>query len=900
MNPSQFLRRIFGRRRKDADLALELESHLAHEIDDNLARGMNAAEARRLALMDLGNPLRVRDEVWESSRVAWLEDAWRDLRYAARNLRRAPSFTCVALLVMALGIGANTAIYSFLDALMLRSLPVSDPSSLVILKWHARPSQHDFVMQSMSGSVWDDPHWGSVSDIFPYPALSLAERSEHVFSNVFAYCHTREARAVNFSIHGQSEAASGELVSGRYFQGLGVDLGGRRIIKKKNYRAGAPAVVVVSYGFAERLGSGFRGCLPDFYAPLHTNILLGASDSFGFRAADYLDGNYYWLQIMARLRPGVTLAEAQAELQPKFHQWVAGTASNNQQRGNLPVLHLDKGAGGLDTLRRQFSKPFLVLMTLVVLILAIACSNVANLLLARASSRRREIALRLSQGASRSRVVRQLLTESVLLSCLGGALGLLFAVWGIRFLTALLPEQSGTLPSAVELSWRVLAMTAGVAVLTGVIFGLVPALQSTSVELTTALKETAGSRPLSGHVLFRSGRRARPVTMSQVLVVGQMAISLLILITAGLFVRTLSNLQSVDLGFNREDLLLFQVNARQSGHHDPEISEFYFRLREQLAAIPGVRDAGLARGSLIEGEDQMPIGLEGAPPDVANRYATVGPFFLTTMQIPILAGRDIDSHDRPGSQAVAVVNEEFVRRNFSGQTPLGHHLLLWKGVDGEVARDMEIVGVAKDAKYGSLKREIPPVIYLPFNQGFPLPNEMMFALRTRGDPIAYTSSIRDVVHRADPRLAVSEIRTEKLEVRDGMRQEIVLAELCSGFAGLALAIASVGIYGTISYTVARRTGEIGIRMALGAQRGPVLWMVLREVLILAGVGLAFSLPIALGTSRFVQSLLFGIRPNDPLALTLAIGALIAAALVAGGIPARRAARIDPMSALRHE
>ena len=929
MKPSQFLRCILRRRRKDADLALELESHLAHEIDDNLARGMNAAEARRLALMDLGNPLRVRDEVWESSRVAWLEDAWRDLRYAARNLRRAPSFTCVALLVMALGIGANTAIYSFLDALMLRSLPVSDPSSLVVLKWHARPSQDDFVMQSMSGSVWDDPHWGSVSDIFPYPALSLAERSEHVFSNVFAYCHTREARAVNFSIHGQSEAASGELVSGRYFQGLGVAPASGRLIIADDDRAGAPAVVVVSYGFAERhFGSAaaaagesvllnnvpftvagvtppnFFGVdpasIPDFYAPLHTNILLGASDSFGFRAADYLDENSYWLQIMARLRPGVTLAEAQAELQPKFHQWVAGTAKNNQQRGNLPVLHLEKGSGGLDTLRRQFSKPFLVLMTLVVLILAIACSNVANLLLARASSRRREIALRLSQGASRSRVVRQLLTESVLLSCLGGALGLLFAVWGIHFLTALLPEQSGTLPSAVQLSWRVLAMTAGVAVLTGVIFGLVPALQSTSVELTTALKETAGSRPLSGHVLFRSGRRARPVTMSQVLVVGQMAISLLILITAGLFVRTLSNLQSVDLGFNREDLLLFQVNARQSGHHDPEISEFYFRLREQLAAIPGVRDAGLARGSLIEGEDQMPIGLEGAPPDVANRYATVGPFFLTTMQIPILAGRDIDSHDRPGSQAVAVVNEEFVRRNFSGQTPLGHHLLLWKGVDGEVARDMEIVGVAKDAKYGSLKREIPPVIYLPFNQGFPLPNEMMFALRTRGDPIAYTSSIRDVVHRADPRLAVSEIRTEKLEVRDGMRQEIVLAELCSGFAGLALAIASVGIYGTISYTVARRTGEIGIRMALGAQRGPVLWMVLREVLILAGVGLAISLPIALGTSRFVQSLLFGIRPNDPLALTLAIGALIAAALVAGGIPARRAARIDPMSALRHE
>lgn len=918
------LKRLFRRSREDAELSQELESHLQHEIDENLARGMTAAEARRQAHIKLGNPLVIRDRVWETNRIGWLEDLWRDLRYAARTLAKSPSFTAVALLVMALGIGANSAIYSFIDALMMRSLPVSKPGALVVLKWHARPIEHDFVMKSMSGDVLDDAHWGEVSDIFPYPVLSLAAKSDRVFSDVFAYCDTREVRTVNFIIRGHAETSSGELVSGGYFPGLGVVPAYGRLIIPDDDRVGAPAVVVVSYGFAERhFGSAaaasgqsvvlsrvpftvvgvtppeFFGVdpsqAPDFYVPLHSNVLLGASDSFGFRAADYLDGNYYWLQIMARLRPGVTLAEAQADLEPRFRQWVASTATNDQQRSNLPILHLDAGSRGLDTLRRQFSKPFLVLMTLVVLILASACSNVANLLLARASSRAREIALRLSQGASRSRVVRQLLTESVLLSSLGGALGLMLAVWGIRFLATLLPGLSGTLASDVTLNWRVLTMTAGLAVLTGVVFGLVPALQSTKVELTSALKETIGTRPCPGRGYARWAWR---VTMAQVLVVGQFAISLLILVTAGLFIRTLSNLQSINLGFNCENLLLFEVNARQSGHGDPEISEFYFQLREQLAAIPGVRDAGLAGGSLLSGEDQMPISVAGGAPDQANRYAAVGPFFLTTMQIPILAGRDIDNRDRPGSLAVAVVNEEFVKRNFPRQNPVGHHLILWK--DDKPSRDMEIVGVARNARYGNLRKEIPPVIYIPYNQGYPLPNEMTFALRTTGDPLGYTRLIRDAVHEADPRLSMSKIRTQKVEVLNNMREEIALAELCGAFAILALTIACVGLYGTISYGVARRTGEIGIRMALGARRGPVLWMVLREVVVLAGVGLAISVPIALGTSKFLASFFFGIKPNDPRTLAMAVTILIVAALAAGAIPARRASRVDPMSALRHE
>ncbi len=919
------LKRLFTRSREDSELSEELESHLAHEVDDNLARGLNPEEARRLAYVQLGNPYRIRDRVWETNRIAWLEDTGRDLRYAARTLKKAPSFTLVALLVMALGIGANTAIYSFLDSLLLRSLPVSDPASLVVLNWHMRANrQGETVMESMSGATYDDPI-GEVGGIFPYAAFELLQKNA-AFSDVFAYAHTREVRTLSVSINGQADPASGELVSGNYFNGLRTIPAAGRLIVDDDDRVGAPSVAVVSYAFSESHFGGpanaagqsirinnlpftvvgvtmpeFFGVdpsqAPDVYLPMHTNLLLGALIPYGFTPRDYLDTNYYWVEVMGRLRPGVTLERAQAQMAQPFGQWVATTAKNDQQRSNLPVLYLRNGASGLDTLRRRFSKPLFVLMTLVGLILAIACSNVANLLLSRAASRRREMALRLSEGASRFRLIRQLLTESVLLATLGGLVGVLFAVGGIRFLEVLLANGPQDIGLRAELNWHVLVVVAGLSVLTGILFGLAPALRGTDMDLATALKETrVNDRPKPGRFLA--------VGTTQILVVGQIALSMLMLVTAALFVRTLSNLQSINLGFNRENLLLLQINARQSGHKDADISEFYENVRERLASIPGVRSASLAQGSLIRGEDGMPISLPGQPVSRGTRYKAIGPNFLTTMQIPLIDGRDINEHDRPGSPRVAVINEEFARLNFPGRNPLGTHIMLWAGVDEkDLLRDMEIVGVAKNARYGSLHslpRETLPVVYIPFNQGDPQPNEMMFVLRTQGDPVAFIHSAREVVHQADASLPVSDIRTQKAEIADILHQEIMLAELCSGFAALALIIASVGLYGTISYSVSRRTGEIGIRLALGAQRGPVVWMVLREVWILLAVGLMISVPVALTTSKFLQSFLFGMKPNDPLALGLAIVILILAALLAGGLPARRAAQIDPMTALRHE
>ncbi len=856
----------------------------------------------------------------EDSRAMWTWTFWeqlvQDLRYALRTMNNNRAFTALAVLSLALGIGANTAIYSFMDSILLRSLPVKDPESLVMLNWRAKarvfePGHDAFVMHGQhtrSDSSYNDPQKGFTGAIFPYAAFELFQKEDSVFTTVFAHY---QPTPFNLSIKGQADVASGEFVSGGFFQGLGVPSAAGRSIVAEDDRTGAEPVAVLSYslsqtrfgGPAQAVGQSILinnipftvvgvappeffgvnpGIAPDFYLPMHTNLLLGATV-----AGWYLNPNVYWIEVMARLRPGVSLAQAQAAWAVPFHNWVETTASNAQERSDLPALTIKEGAGGLVGLRRRYSKPLYVLMTLVGLILAIACANIANLLLARAAARRREMALRLSVGAGRLRVVRQLLTESVVLASLGGGLGVLFAIWGIRFLTLLLANNGTNFAPHADLNWHVLGVAAALSLLTGILFGLAPALQSTRVDVISALKETRADKAL--------GR----VSLSHVLVVGQIALSLLMLVSAGLFVRTLRNLQSIDLGFNRDKLLLFQLNARQAGHRDPEILSFYDDLRKRFRLIPGVRNASLSDTSLIDAGFGERIGVSGAPPNPANRILTVGPAFFTTMQIPILAGRDFDERDRPGSLPVAVINEVFARNNFGDRNPLGRRLKL--GGDRDPApREMEIVGVTRDARYGGITRDIPPVVYFPYDQGFPEPVQMVYALRTAGDPLALVNTVREIVHQTDARVPVSNVRTQVAEIDQTLNQEIVFAELCTAFAILALVIACVGLYGTVSYNVARRTGEIGIRIALGAQRSNVVRMVLRQVFVLAALGLAIGLPTALGTSRLVASFLYGMKPNDPLALALAVAILLCAALVAGLAPARRASRIDPMRALRQD
>jgi predicted permease len=926
---SEFFRKLkwlTQRRRREDELDEELRFHLEEDSDEYRARGLAGDQARRAARRDLGNVTFVQ----ESTRAMWtwtfLEQLTQDLRYALRNMTRNRTFTALAVLSLALGMGANTAIYSFMDSILLRSLPVSNPESLVVLNWHNKAHFRDTVVHGGSGSIRDDPKTGATSGIFPYPAFELFQRnSGAVFSSVFAYYPTR---GLNLMVKGNAELASGEYVSGDYFRGLAVAPAAGRLIIPSDDRAGAPALAVLSFDYSQkRFGDaaaavgqairinnlpftvigvtppGFFGVdpasAPDFYLPLHLNLLIqpgtGSPSDLSKR---YLAANFYWIQMMGSLRPGVRIAQAQAVLAPQFQQWVATTAQNDRERASLPVLVLEPGAGGLDTLRRAYSRPLYVLLAMVGLILAIACANIANLLLARATARRREMAVRLSMGAGRFRLIRQLLTESVLLASIGGVLGVLFAIWGVRFLTLLLANGNEKFTLHPDLNWHVLGAAAALSLLTGLLFGLAPALQSTRVDVMPVLKASiTGER--------RARLRPLRAGLSQLLVVSQIAISLLMLVAAGLFAGTLSNLQSIQLGFNRENLLIFKLNARQAGHTDPEISGFYRELQKRFSAIPGVRAASLSNSPLLgEGSWFSPITPVGKPADrdsgATPHILTAGPGFLSTMQIPVLRGREIDERDQPGSQPVAVVNEVYARKYFGDENPLGRHIMFEPGPQIP-AREIEIVGVARNARYGDLTGDFPAMVCVPFLQGlyFRL-EDMTFVLRTSGDPLGYVKAVREIVHQADGRVPVTNVRTQAAQVDQMMNQAIIFARLCTGFAILALVIACVGLYGTMAYTVARRTGEIGIRTALGAQRRAVVWMILRDVFVLAVVGLAAGMAIALGTSRFVNSFLFEMKPNDPRALGLSAAILLSAALLAGYVPARRASRIDPVTALHHD
>lgn len=910
---------LLRRRIKEEDLRDEIAFHLEEEAGDRQALGVLAEQARHDARRELGNLTLTRENTRASWSWIWLEQLFQDLGYASRSMQHNKAFTMLAALSLALGIGANVAIFSFMDALLLRTLPVANPQSLAVVNWHAKGvhSHNNFVMHGMSGSTWDDPKLGETAGIFPYPAFELLENQQAVFSALFAYVHA--AAKLNFAAKGQSAQVTTEYVSGDYFRGLEIVPAAGRLIDRPDDKIGGPAVAVVSYALSQqRFGGAIEavgqpvlinnvsfmivgvappeffgvspGSKPDIYLPLHADLLVDAADPFGKRAEDYLDSNSYWIEMMGRLRPEVTRPQAEAQLAPLFHQWVATTATSHEERASLPDLTLSEGSGGLDFLRREYSKPLFVLMTMVGLILAIACANVANLLLARASARRREIALRLGLGAGRFRVVRQLLTESVLLALLGGAAGILFAIWSVRFLTVLLSNASEGLQFSAELNWHVFGVAVALSLLTGMLFGLVPALQSTGIDIISAIKElrTGDSRPRGS---------LRRFSLSHALVIAQIAFSLLMLVAAGLFVRTLTNLRSIDLGFNRENVLLFQLDARQAGLNEAEIAPFYANLRERFSAIPGVRAASLSQSPIVEAGHGTDIHIPGKQRDADNRFLTVGPRFFSTMQIPILAGREIDTRDHAGTRAVALINQVFAKRNFENENPLGRHLSVARG---KYARDVVIIGVAKDVPYGGLKHEPTPVVYLPFDQGYPPPREMTFALRTAGNPLAHASSVREIVRQTDSRVPVTSLQTQTAEIDSTINQEIAFAQLCSAFAMLALVIAGVGLYGTVSYNVARRTSELGIRMALGARRVRVIWLVMREVLVLAAVGLTLSIPIAFSSSKFVASLLYKMKPNDPRALGGGIAVLLLASMIAAYVPARKASRIDPMIALRHE
>jgi predicted permease len=580
------------------------------------------------------------------------------------------------------------------------------------------------------------------------------------------------------------------------------------------------------------------------------------------------------------------MAAAQAPLSLVFSQFVNSTASA-KERVDLPALVLQEGGSGIDSLRRQYSEPLRILMAMVALILTIACANIASLLLSRAAARRREIAVRLSLGAGRWRIVRQLLTESLLLSLTGGALAFLVAYPAVRMIDSMLAPGNNNLDLHVAIDWRVFSFTLALSIVAGIAFGLVPAFQATKVDVAPALKGMRAATPRRG--FFGIG---------QALVVAQIALSLLLVIGAGLFVRTLSNLESIDLGFNRENVLLFRVMARQAGQSDEALARLYETLRVRFAAVPGVKSVSLSNmalvsGSMSAGGVQLPG--QSLPPQAqpGSSFMSVGPGFFSTMGIPILMGREIGERDSANGPKVAVINEVFAKKYFAGQNPLGQKI-------GLSRTEVEIVGVAKTARYDTLKRDIPPIVYSAYNQReHPLP-QVIYELRTAGDPLSFAGVVRGIVADAAPQAPVVNLTTQSDQIDASINQEMTFADLCTGFAALALIIACVGLYGLMAYAVSRRTNEIGIRMALGAQRRRIVWMVLREAIALCAAGLAIGLACAWGAQSLVKSFLFGMKAGDPVALGVSVVVLAGAATLAGYAPAWRASKIDPMAALRHE
>jgi macrolide transport system ATP-binding/permease protein len=902
---------FWRRKQRDADLDEEIAFDLALDAEERTRSGMSREEAERSSRRDFGNVGLVKEGIRDIWGWTSFERLGQDLRYGWRTLRNNPLFTAMAVLSLALGIGANTAIYSFMDAILMRSLPVQHPEELVIFKWHSKAFPR--VVHALSGSWDNDPHAGSTSGSYPFPAFELLRANNTTLASLFAF---EEAGRLHVMVHGQAELAEGLLVSGGFFSALDVAPAAGRLITDEDDRMGAASVVVISRNYWQRRFAASPGAVgqsilinnrpftiagvsapgffgvnpegaPELFIPLHAPLL--ATNPQRDAEGRFLNKNRYWVEIMGRLRPGINLQQAQTELAAQFHQFVSATASTEEEKANLPMLLLSEGGSGIDSLRRQYSKPLYVLMTLVGLILAIACANIASLLLARATARRREMAVRLSLGAGRLRVIRQLLTESVLLSSMGGLLGVCVAAAGIRFITWLLANGRSNFTLHASLNWPVLGFAFALALITGLLFGLAPAIQATKVDLTPALKETRASVP-----------RGR-LRLSSLLVISQIAVALLLIIAAGLFVRTLSNLHSVELGFNRENVLLFSLNAKPAGYKDAALAGFYADLRTRFRAIPGVREVSLSNFPLVSGAGaQHGVTIPGVPAPPGREPGTsvlkVGPSFLTAMQIPVLLGREIQERDMTGSAKFAVVNEIFAKKYFAGERPIGRRF----GLSEDGSADIEIIGVAKSARYNSLKRDIPPLVYVPFTQDLRGLSGVSFELRTAGDPLALVSTVRQIVSQSDPRVPISNINTQSRQIDQTINQERTFAQLCTSFAVLALLISCVGLYGTMAYNVARRTSEIGIRMALGAERRRVIWMVLREVCLLAAAGLTVGLAMAWSTTRYVQSFLFGIKHNDALSMSLSVVILIAALIVAGYAPASRASRIDPITALRHE
>ncbi len=845
--------------------------------------------------------------------MTFMENLAEDIRYTLRTIRLYPGFAGIAVLSIALGIGANTAIFSLIDAVILRLLPVADPERLVLL---SDPTSAGVSIGTQGGT----------RSLFTYEEFEQVRDHNEVFTGMFA----AESNPSRLNVHlgsGPVEEARGKLVTGAYFEVLGVQpVLGRAFAAAEDTSPGSDPVVVLSHGYwknhfgldASVLGRtiqvnrnaltiigvtppGFNGETvgesPDMYIPMMMEPQMKPG-RFWLRDDPRRAEKVMWLHVGGRLKPGVTLTRAQANVDVVFRDYLnrqLGVIADPQRRREIldQKILLQSGARGASSLREEFSDPLLLLMGIVGLVLLIACANVANLLLARATARQKEIGVRIALGAGRFRLVRQLLTESLVLSALGGALGVLFAHWAGRLLVRLASSGPSPIPLEVQPNSRVLAFTAALSILTGILFGLAPALQAARADVNSTLKENV--RGVSG-----SGSR---LNIGKALVIAQVASSLVLLMGAGLFVRTLRNLKNADLGYDRERLLIVRVEPVAAGYQGPARADLYRRVHEGLKSIPGVRGVTLSENGLFSGtESGDRITVEGfhsdKESDNASRFDQVGPNYFSTVGIPMLLGREIGPQDTETTAMVCVVNEAFARFYFGRNNPIGKHVTD-EFPDTRVT--FEIAGVAQDAKDHRLRGEVPRRFYVPlFHPIGDLPPSAYYEIRTFADPDSLIPAVRRTIQGVDAALPILSARSLPELLGRSVTQERMIAELSAFFGALALLLASIGLYGVLAYSIARRTHEIGIRMALGARQDRILADVLRETLVLVAIGMAIGVPAALACGRLVQSRLFGLAVFDLPTLVSAVVVVAAVAALAGYLPARRASRVDPLIALRYE
>ena len=883
------------RPKAEEELEEEMRFDLAEEARLRMDRGETVADAHAASRRDFGNATLVR----EDTRATWgwmtVERAWQDVRFACRRLRKSPGFAAVAVLSLAIGIGANTAIFSLADAILLKSMPVRDPEQLRLLLWTGEPR---IPLHSSSGYA-TKVRGAQAHSSFPYPLYRQLTASVPLFSDLVGFAEEQ----VPVTGRGQNHFARAYFVSENFFSGLGVEAWAGRTLAADDHRAGGAPAAVLGYAYWERrfgLDSGaigqnvvinghpvrvagvlpkaFPGLAPgrtcDLYIPFAHLSTLGLQ----WNALEKEDA--WWVQMLGRLRPGVSTEGARKAVQGVADQ--AGEAYPAPlQKGSPWRVLVEPGGSGTPLAREYLSRPLLVLSGVVALVLLIACANLANLLLARGTARRREMALRLALGAGRQRLIAELLTESFLLAALGAGSGLVLAR-PLAHVVLRMAAGNGWFSFPAALDARTLAFTACASLLTVLLFGLAPALRATRVDLTPALK--------GGNAGAAGGKRHS--LAARLLVVGQVALSTVLLTAAGLFLRSLLQVAHIDPGFQAQQVFLFAVDGGLGGYRGEKRSRLFEQILERIEAAPGVQSAtfsspALISDSVIAGDLSVP-GYTPQPGKPAHAYIlTVGPHFFSTMKMPMAAGNEPDGRN----PREVVVNETFARRFLAGRSPMGERFSMERA-------SAEVTGVVKDARYDNLKNDVAPTIYLSYRRGSP--ESVTFEVRTPLPPASIAGMVRGIVAELDRRIPVTDMRTQQEQIALSIGPERLFAGAVGSFGATAAVLAAIGLYGLMAYTVARRRAEMAIRMALGASPRDVQWMILRESLLLVAAGLGVGIPVALALTRLVRGLLFRVGPWDPASFAAAGVVMLAVAAAAAWIPVRRASRVDPVGALRQE